>query len=326
MQSPPVRQRRLLLCVFLALAIALLFLEITKKLPYSSSLMANADPTTAQSDPSHGFSIGSVRWEVEQFSSAPALAPFRQYFFETCGGQTRTQAAMCLSEAFGRAFPNGEPRHEFLDRYFDPVANFNAHLLGQPGHCVNRSGMLATTLLSVGIPARVVSFVPRTGWGGHTLVEVWAGSNWVSVDPTEMGLVGSLRPSSAAEIKRTSGSLRLFNGDGSVRQDPYVLSESITHGERVYPEPWLYTRTGPRFSFWPFRGEFVQVGVYDWRFSTPLLLCRVSFVISMFAVLYLIIDLLYSRKRVERSVPRLNPTAASDRGRDHRVGRSRVAS
>jgi len=248
-----------------------------------------------------------MRWEVEQFSSAPGLAPFRRYFFETCGGQTGTEAAICLSQAFDRAFPAGTPKHEFLERHFDPIAHFEAHLSGQPGHCVNRSAMLATTLLSVGIPARVASFCPRWGWGGHYLIEVWtAADGWTVVDPTEMGLVGSIRPNSAAEIKRMSGSLRLFNADGTVRQDPYPLSESIARGELVYPEPWLYTRTGPRFSFWPFRGKFVQVGMYSWRFSTALLLCRVALVISTLAGLYFLVVLLFSRGRMEAAEPRLS--------------------
>jgi transglutaminase superfamily protein len=307
MQSPLARRRRLRLFVLLSFALALSALAVTKTLPYASSLMENTDTAVTASDPSHGFSIGSMRWEVEQFSSAPGLARFRHYFFETCGGQTGTQAAICLSQAFERAFPPGTPKHEFLERHFDPVADFEAHLSGQPGHCVNRSGMLATTLLSVGIPARVVSFSPRTGWGGHTLVEVWAGSDWVSVDPTEGGLPGSIQPSSAAQIKRMSQSLRLFNADGSVRQDPYLLSKSIARGELVYPEPWLYTRTGPRFSFWPFRGKFIQVGMYTWRFSTPLLLCRVAFVISMFAGLYFVAGLLFSRGRTEAAEPRASP-------------------
>ena len=326
MHSPRLRQRGLLLCVFLPFGLALSFFVVAKNLPYSSSLVANADTAATESD-SNGFSIGPVRWEVAQFSKAPGLAPFRRYFFETCGGQTRAQAAMCLTRAFARAFPNGKPAHEFLERYFDPAADFRAHLSGQPGHCVSRSAMLATTLLSVGIPARVVSFVPRNGWGGHTLVEFWAGSDWVSVDPTEMGLVGSTQPGSAAAMKRMPGSLRLFNEDGSVRQDPYVLSESIAHGELVYPEPWLYTRTGPRISFWPFRGEFVQVGMYGWRFSTSLLLCRVAFVVSVLAGGYLIIGLLYRRKKgMETAVPRLSPTRVPGRGREQRVRRRSVAS
>jgi len=103
-----------------------------------------------------------------------------------------------------------------------------------------------------------------------------------------------------------SESLRLFNADGSVRQDPYLLSESIARGELVYPEPWLYTRTGPRFSFWPFRGRFIQVGTYAWRFSTPLLLCRVAFVIGSVAGLYFLACLLFGQRRTEAADPLLS--------------------
>jgi len=202
---------------------------------------------------------------------------------------------MCLSQAFDHAFPFGTPKHEFLERHFDPTSDFEAHLSGQPGHCLSRSAMLATTLLSVGIPARVASFISSSGWGGHTLVEVWTGADWVVVDPTLVGLVGTIRPNSATELRRGPDALRLFDADGSVRQDPYPLLESIARGELVYPEPWLYTRTGPRFSFWPFRGKFVQVGMYGWRFSTVLLLCRVAFVISTLAGLYFLVGLLFSR-------------------------------
>jgi len=298
MQSPLARRQRLRLYALLAFALALFVLVVTKTLPYASFLMGDAGVGVVESDASHGFSIGSVRWEVEQFSRAASLTPFRRYFSEKCESQTGVQAAMCLAVAFDHAFPAGTPQHEFFERDFDPVANFEAHLSGQPGHCVNRSAMLTTTLLSVGIPARVASFSPRSGWGGHTLVEVWTDADWVVVDPTEVGLVGSTRPNSAAEIKQGSGVLRLFNADGGVLQD-YPLSPSIASGELVYPEPWLYTRTGPRFSLWPFRGRFVQVGMYSWRFSTPLLLCRIAFVISAFSGLYFVVGLLFSMDRME---------------------------
>lgn len=326
MQSPRTRRQRLRLHIFFALALALVALGVMKALPYATFLVENADVGVVASDPNHGFSVGSVRWEVEQFSRDASLASFRRYFRKTCGDKTGTQAAICLSNALDRAVPFGTPKHEFLERRFDPAADFEAHLSGEPGHCVNRSSMVATTLLSVGIPARVFSFIPPLGPGGHTLVEVWTGTAWVVVDPTEVGLVGSIRPTSAAEVKHLSNELRLFNADGGIRQDPYPLSASVASGELVYPEPWLYTRIGPRFSFWPFRGKFIQAGAVRWRFSTPLLLCRVTFVISVFVGLYLITPLLYRRNWMKAAVPRLNPRPALDRVPDQRVRRRRVAS
>jgi hypothetical protein len=311
--SPLLKQRSQPLRVFIGLTLALTALIVAKNSPYASSLMASADIAATEPDPGHGFSIGSLRWDVERFSSALVLAPFRRYFTEKCAGREGTEAAMCLSEAFDRAFPAGTPKHEFLERHFDPDIDFEAHISGQPGHCLSRSGMLATTLLSVGIPARVVSFTPRSGWGGHTLVEVWTDAHWVAVDPTEVGLVGSSRPVSATEMKNAPESLRLFNADGSVRPGNYPLSTSVASGELVYPEPWLYTRTGPRFSFWPFRGKFIQVGMYSWRFSTPLLLSRLAFAIGVLIGLYFLAGLLFSRRRIETVELQLSPEPRRER-------------
>ena len=302
-------RQRLGLYACFAFAFALSSLAATKVFPNGSFLVTDARNGLADSVPSPGFSVGSVRWDVEQFQRDKSPTPFRNYFFDKCGGRTGMQAAICISAALAKAFPDGKPRHEFLENHFDPAGDFEAHLSGEPRHCVNRSAILATTLLSVGIPARIVSFTPKSGWGGHTLIEVWTAVDWRLVDPTELGALGSAQPISATEIKRVSGHLRLFNADGSVRQDPYPLSESIVQGELTYPEPWLYTRTGPRFSFWPFRGKVIQVGVHSWRFSTPLFLCRFAFVVSVLAGLYCLVCLLYSKGRIEAAELRLRPEA-----------------
>ena len=293
------------------MVVALSLLGVMKVLPYSTFLIEDVAVVATEPDPVRGFAIGSVRWDVEQLSRDESLTPFRRYFFEKCGEQAGTQAAMCLSEAFAKAFPAGEPQHEFLERHFDPAKSFESHVFGEPGHCVNRSAMLAATLLSVGVPARVVSFSPISGWGGHTLVEVWSGGGWTVVDPTEVGLVGSIRPASAAEIKSARGPLHLFNADGSVRQYyPFALSRAVVRGEVVYPEPWLYTRTGRRFSFWPFRGRFTQVGMYGWLFSTPLFSCRVAFVITVFAGMYFLVGFIFHRGEMEAIEPKSSPELA----------------
>src|SRR5215469_1358209 len=112
MQNPGPRRQTSRLCVFFAFALALLILALTKTLPYATFLVENTDAGVVASQPSHGFSVGSVRWEVEQFSGDASLASFRLYFRKTCGDKTGTQAAMCLSQAFDRAFPFGAPKHE----------------------------------------------------------------------------------------------------------------------------------------------------------------------------------------------------------------------
>ncbi len=122
---------------------------------------------------------------------------------------------------------------------------------------MNRSAMLATTLLSIGIPARVASFSPRSGWGGHTVVEVWPGTHWTVVDPTEVGLVGSIRPNSAAEIRDGWGSLRVFNAN--VRQNTYLLSPSIAGGKNLYTQDRGFTREpGPGFHSGPFEEDLFR--------------------------------------------------------------------
>src|SRR4051812_3849062 len=86
MRSPQARRQRLRVYIFfLAFALALSVLAVTKSLPYASFLVENTDAGVAASEPSHGFSVGSVRWEVEQFSTAPSLTPFRHYFRAECG-------------------------------------------------------------------------------------------------------------------------------------------------------------------------------------------------------------------------------------------------
>ena len=131
MQNPRARPQRLRLYIFFALALVLVALGVMRALPYATFLVENADVGVVASEPNHGFSVGSVRWEVEQFSRDASLASFRLYFRKTCGNKTGTQAAICLSTALDRAVPLGTPKHEFLERQFDPAADFEAHLRGK---------------------------------------------------------------------------------------------------------------------------------------------------------------------------------------------------
>ena len=82
-----------------------------------------------------------------------------------------------------------------------PSKHLERHMAGEPGHCLTRSAIVATQLLSVGIPARVVQMVPAEG-KGHTVVEVWdEASGWTVVDPTSGGVVTSrTQQGSAADL------------------------------------------------------------------------------------------------------------------------------
>jgi hypothetical protein len=99
---------------------------------------------------------------------------------------------------------------------FDPAAHFASHMAGEPSHCLTRSAILATQLLSVGIPARVVQFVPAVG-KGHTLVGVWDETiGWIVVDPTNGGFVtGPMRQPRRPNFSATPPT---SNGSRSTRQ------------------------------------------------------------------------------------------------------------
>jgi hypothetical protein len=60
---------------------------------------------------------------------------------------------------------------EFLERHSDSVADFGSHLSAEPEHCISRSVILATTLLSVGVAGRMAFVVSRYG---HS--QAWCGN------------------------------------------------------------------------------------------------------------------------------------------------------
>jgi len=139
-------------------------------------------------------------------------------------------------------------------------------MAGAPGHCLTRSAILATELLSVGIPARVVQMVPARA-KGHTLVEVWDDAmGWTVVDPSTGGYVtGAARRGSAVELLvdpaviewRPFGSAPVSTAASEAYRHHF---QSLLAGNLLYPEPWLYLRLGKRAAPWPFRGQYARVG------------------------------------------------------------------
>jgi hypothetical protein len=140
-------------------------------------------------------------------------------------------------------------------------------MAGAPGHCLTRSAILATELLSVGIPARVVQFVPVED-RGHTLVEVWDDADgWTVVDPSTSGiLVGSKSPADSAVELLADPSTAEWRGFGPASKQGVdgtaqtVHLRALLRGDVIYPEPWLYLRVGERAAPWPFRGEYARIG------------------------------------------------------------------
>jgi hypothetical protein len=141
---------------------------------------------------------------------------------------------------------------------------------GEPGHCLTRSAILATQLLSVGVPARVIQMMPRSG-KGHTLVEVWDDRRgWTVVDPSTGGFVS--KPGargSAAELLAAPDRLRWtsFDSASSAAEAQSAYFRGLLTGDLFYPEPWLYLRQGAKVAPWPFRGHYARVGPTLWAYG-----------------------------------------------------------
>jgi len=188
-----------------------------------------------------------------------------------CPGLSSFETATCLANFFAGRFPHGNPKREFFDSNYDPAKVLSNHLAGEPGHCVTRTGLLAATLLAMGIPARVVQIQPLDGSSGHNVLEIWDSKmgGWVLMDPTYSGSL-DMANRHAAPI-----SLPMESITPRWQQEPAlhkVLNVTLTDAQKfyteqrlrtsniVYPEPWLYTRVGKSIAPRPFQGQFVMVG------------------------------------------------------------------
>jgi hypothetical protein len=111
---------------------------------------------------------------------------------------------------------------------------------------------------------------------GHTIIGVWDDRlGWVVFDPTYDGaftdgshfLSGPNAHRKAALVRwvplgrsalGSSASPALY---GDPRHSPF-------REDFVYPEPWLYLRTGRHVGGWPIRGVFAWVGPWHWWLGT----------------------------------------------------------
>jgi hypothetical protein len=77
---------------------------------------------------------------------------------------------------------------------------------------------------------------------------------------------------------------------------------SIFRGHLMYPEPWLYLRTGPRISRWPFHGGFAHVGPWQWELGPAQVVLRDGILLCGLLALFCLIA---SFRRRSDAVPGL---------------------
>jgi hypothetical protein len=242
-------------------------LTALRSLPYSrASLRTLSAEKAAQA--SDRLMLDDLDWHPERYAVAASLQPIRAIVGDHCPGSSGYQLAICLTNLFARQFPHGMPTREFFDKDHDPVAVFEAHLAGEPGHCVSRSGMLAVALLATGTPARVVQVLDRAGVHGHNVVEVWDAGSWRLLDPSFAGhLEAADGKTSALDMKsppfprwRPVAERVPVAGVNQAQALHDYAERRLQEALIIYPEPWLYTRVGPPLSAWPFTGRFLLVG------------------------------------------------------------------
>ena len=255
-----------------------------------------------------GFHLDGMRFDLGAYRRDTRLEPLRQFMTITCPGRAGLGAAVCISDEFVRRFPFGAPHQEFVNPAYDPVADLRAHLAGEPGHCVTRSGLVAAILLASGISARQVQI---TGVLGHNVLEVYDEvAGWVMFDPTFGVTYASPdrpeRPISVAAAVETKGILVTKSIGLSASSTPELREIP----EALFPDPWLYTRSGERAARWPFRGLFVHVGRTSLRFSLGQELARGGFLAFGLLTLFLGIRRIRGRARSQATA------TAADSGRE----------
>lgn len=241
-----------------------------------------------------GFSVADLRWDLATLRKEPRLEPLRAFMASVCPGRQGLDAAVCLSDELSRRFANAPPTREFFDATYDPAADLQSHLAGEPGHCTTRSGLSASILLASGIAARQLQI---TAGLGHNVLEVYdAEHGWVIFDPTfgvTYAKAGDTKPMSAREAVAAQKVVPVPVGVSSsdLSDAPHEIRDAI------YPDPWLYTRSGRRAARWPFRGRFVHVGEPTFGFGLGQEIARTAFIASALATIGSGILFLRSRRR-----------------------------
>lgn len=241
-----------------------------------------------------GFHLDGLRWDLDRYRADPHLEPLRAFMRAACASRRGLDAAVCISDEFARRFPNSPPKHEFLDASYDPVTDLEVHLAGAPGQCTTRSSLEAAILLAAGVNARQVQI---TGAQGHNVLEVYdEQTGWVIFDPTFGAIYATPeRPGRPVSVAEAVSQPTLVPTGVSLAPSP--ISEAPHEiGEALFPDPWLYTRSGERAAHWPFRGRFIHVGAASFRYGRGQEILRGCFLVSALAALFLLVKLLRARR------------------------------
>jgi hypothetical protein len=264
-----------------------------RQLEYSKAWLVHASLSEARA-PRDPMSLGDLHWNPGPYVRAPSLAPLRALVTAHCAGKSSVATADCLTDLFARRFAHGVPAREFFDADYAPAEELAEHLGGAPGHCVTRSGLLAATLLSAGIPARVVQLMPSTG-GGHNVAEVWdSARGWVFIDPTHRLTIDGPPGAASAAAALGGGAETQWRVNtiihevlGTRTPANTVLADSprLMSGRLVYPDPWLYTRVGHRAAPAPFQARFVVVGPPSFRLGIAQPLLHIGITLALIGLM-----------------------------------------
>lgn len=278
-----------------------------RSLPYSTSWISSIDDAETDVGPTaEVLKMGPLEWDLAGYRTAANLAPYRENF-RACEPLSGLEAAHCVVAELSARSPVGDPPIEFVDQQFDPAAALRLHLGGVPGHCTTRSALAATALLAMGKPARIAQLLP-SGGQGHNIIEVWQpGEGWVLFDPVYDDAFAGTAPLSACSLLAGSqvSWQRLTDGPDVSRYRGAAI---------LYPEPWLYTRTGARCATWPFRGCFARAGVSRFELGPAQKLCLGVFGLSSLLGVLSIVRLLAGWHVATRQRASARPTGETPTG------------
>ncbi len=226
--------------------------------------------------PADPLQLAALRWDTPAVVEGSAADHLRAFARGRCAGPAAAiERAVCLSNALATRCPHGRPPRSLLDPAADHLALVASHLAGRPCDPATRASLLAAALLATGTPARLVHMTNPSVEISHPAIEVHDPQRgWILFDPLFAGTVSTPAGSSAAAVISALPSSIHFqrlaqiptstgrNLDGQRFYQGAPDKPRATH--LIYPDPWLYTRSGPRAASSPFNAQYVVAGPPSW--------------------------------------------------------------